>query len=604
MLKTLKSTQFMNEFKHITRCLFLAGIIFASSFSANGQNSTQLDQGQIYGYVTNCYTGDSLENVEVKAKDSINEITGQTNSNGYYSLLLDPAIYELTFQLEGYINDTIPDIEVLPSLQTEINKSLCDFPYPVDSVWAEFNEDSTQATIYWLPPIVSGLEVTRYIIFKMQNFDPNIGEGPEDGTATGIGAASQSPKNDYGGGGLHGFFGYAVEAIYNDTIHSTFSFSNILIGGMSRNVFINAQLCCDDICDDIEVNIIGYNYPYQSLSELTNTECNTVFEEVIYGYYDILFHKDGYQDIILDSVFIYSDTSFAVVMEENLIPPPPTNLIIDPLTLKISWEEPATNKQVFLASVPNTYKIYLNSVVIAELPNTVFEYTFENLNYGQEYSAKVRAQYDSTLSSAATVIFISRFLYPVNSLYNNYLYGTDSVTLFFKVPTNEDLEIPNGLISFNVYSNNSLIGNIIYSEESITDTISFTQYNLSPGNYTYQIGAVYNLETYGFPGEAAESMLITTDSITVEIIGINDLFESRLVNIFPNPATKAITISSEKEINTIEVYSLNGEKLQSNTNINSKKYEMDVSRLLSGTYILKIEIDKINISRKLIIGTK
>lgn len=82
------------------------------------------------------------------------------------------------------------------------------------------------------------------------------------------------------------------------------------------------------------------------------------------------------------------------------------------------------------------------------------------------------------------------------------------------------------------------------------------------------------------------------------VTGEKEILSNESINLYPNPATNVVTISSQKEISKIEIYSLNGEKLQSHENIRNQKYEMDVSKLENGTYIVKVVFDNQIVSRK------
>lgn len=86
--------------------------------------------------------------------------------------------------------------------------------------------------------------------------------------------------------------------------------------------------------------------------------------------------------------------------------------------------------------------------------------------------------------------------------------------------------------------------------------------------------------------------------------GNKEVLLSEGINIYPNPATSTVSISSEKQITKIEVFNQMGQKVITVENVNSKSYKMDVSQLEKGSYILNLETDGFGISRKLIVGTK
>lgn len=71
-------------------------------------------------------------------------------------------------------------------------------------------------------------------------------------------------------------------------------------------------------------------------------------------------------------------------------------------------------------------------------------------------------------------------------------------------------------------------------------------------------------------------------------MGVKDLNSSTLT-YYPNPVGNILHIDSKKEIKSIEVYNLSGQKVLLNSQINQKK--MDVTKLLIGTYVFKITFE-------------
>lgn len=89
------------------------------------------------------------------------------------------------------------------------------------------------------------------------------------------------------------------------------------------------------------------------------------------------------------------------------------------------------------------------------------------------------------------------------------------------------------------------------------------------------------------------------DDISIDnLSGINEVKESNIVSVFPNPAKDKLFIDA-KNINSIEVYNLTGARVASYGNQNS----INISSLAQGTYLVKVITDakvstqKINIVR-------
>jgi len=85
--------------------------------------------------------------------------------------------------------------------------------------------------------------------------------------------------------------------------------------------------------------------------------------------------------------------------------------------------------------------------------------------------------------------------------------------------------------------------------------------------------------------------------------GISDLMKGS-ISLFPNPATNRITISKNSilsGVNTITIFSMNGQKMLQARFQNQKQFEMGVSTLSRGIYLVKIQSKTGIESKKLVI---
>lgn len=133
------------------------------------------------------------------------------------------------------------------------------------------------------------------------------------------------------------------------------------------------------------------------------------------------------------------------------------------------------------------YYVYLDDAIVAFTPQTYFDFEPPGFNYGQTYTASVRAVYDAGLSAPASFAFVSEFLYrPCN------LQGSDinhAVALTWQAPgTCEPPGTAVPTAGYNIYRNGSLIAS------PGSSTFAYTDQPLVAGNYTYAITALY---TYG-----------------------------------------------------------------------------------------------------------
>jgi len=111
--------------------------------------------------------------------------------------------------------------------------------------------------------------------------------------------------------------------------------------------------------------------------------------------------------------------------------------------------------------------------------------------------------------------------------------------------------------------------------------------SLNPGNYTITITDV-------------KGCALAT---TFKVDKSSGLIESQnvAINLYPNPATNATTISSgDKSMNKIAVFDFLGKELKSFT-IEKSKFELETADLSNGIYLLKIEVGGKWLTKQLII---
>jgi hypothetical protein len=88
-------------------------------------------------------------------------------------------------------------------------------------------------------------------------------------------------------------------------------------------------------------------------------------------------------------------------------------------------------------------------------------------------------------------------------------------------------------------------------------------------------------------------------------MGINEIINDHLLNIYPNPVSNSCTISFNCSISqaTVGVYNLLGSKVKEINASNSSSIEIDLSDVPNGIYILSATTDKgITFNKKLIVA--
>jgi len=87
----------------------------------------------------------------------------------------------------------------------------------------------------------------------------------------------------------------------------------------------------------------------------------------------------------------------------------------------------------------------------------------------------------------------------------------------------------------------------------------------------------------------------------VTSVGIKELIPAESINIFPNPARDKFEVRSvEFEVECVEIYNADGQKIFAEENVGSKNIAIDVSQFKAGIYLCRIRLDGHVIVRKLI----
>ncbi len=168
------------------------------------------------------------------------------------------------------------------------------------------------------------------------------------------------------------------------------------------------------------------------------------------------------------------------------------------------------------------YYFYLGNVISGYTVKNAYSIPANQIQYRQTYTACVRALYGSGYSDFSCTPFTSHFLYPVRNL-NGTAYENVAYLSWQKPNSGSDtLAItPPGLVGYTIYRDDSVIAHITYA-----DTLSFYDINLEAGIYHYKVAAAYDLTSFGFPGQFAESVKAGPLDITINFGRQLPFFES------------------------------------------------------------------------------
>ncbi len=150
------------------------------------------------------------------------------------------------------------------------------------------------------------------------------------------------------------------------------------------------------------------------------------------------------------------------------------------------------------------YYIFLNNVFYTQTNYDQTSCVFTDLIYGETYESCVVAVYDCGTSDPVCTTWTSTYLYPPRSLIDDYVYNTDEVPLRWNPPM-QDTVVPDGILSFNVYSDSILIADVSYDGQDVDEWITYVDIDVDPDTLNYWVSANYDLALFGYPGDTAES---------------------------------------------------------------------------------------------------
>jgi Spondin_N/Secretion system C-terminal sorting domain len=97
-----------------------------------------------------------------------------------------------------------------------------------------------------------------------------------------------------------------------------------------------------------------------------------------------------------------------------------------------------------------------------------------------------------------------------------------------------------------------------------------------------------------FSGEIIGSITISLEGV---ILGVEDVTLNEII-LFPNPTDKNATITSSNSVQAIHIYNALGAKVLTLNDVNAGSRQIDVSKLPSGIYLVKVRDISNNISVK------
>lgn len=104
------------------------------------------------------------------------------------------------------------------------------------------------------------------------------------------------------------------------------------------------------------------------------------------------------------------------------------------------------------------------------------------------------------------------------------------------------------------------------------------------------------------PTATTQSSAPITPTIVCFLVGENEGEVNDFdINIYPSPSSGIFAVTSQEEIEAIEIYNILGEKVRSGSSSGSKKMEIDLSNEAKGIYFIKIQSGEKTRAQKIVI---
>ncbi|MCA0151854.1 T9SS type A sorting domain-containing protein [Winogradskyella vincentii] len=167
-----------------------------------------------------------------------------------------------------------------------------------------------------------------------------------------------------------------------------------------------------------------------------------------------------------------------------------------------------------------------------------------------------------------------------------------------------------GTLNLNVYGLGAYSGNVtrLKTDLSISlvvagifnigtvDQTNYYYYDDTDGSLVFRTST--NVIDIDFLGNVVNETIILYEALNQSLLSTDEFnLSAKTLKLYPNPTSAVlnINISDDIQINEISVSDLNGRRIDMNTVTNNS---IDVSRLVSGLYIIQIQTDKGSFSRK------
>ena len=229
-----------------------------------------------------------------------------------------------------------------------------------------------------------------------------------------------------------------------------------------------------------------------------------------------------------------------------------------------------------------------SSIILDDIHSPTPSFVAPDINVDKQYGIELVVSNDSMDSHPDLVtINVNRINTPPVAIAGTDTFVYENTIIFFDGSSSSDAE--DDVLSFFWHSDAGLQFNDFTSINPVVIAPEVEE----PTDFNF-ILLVSDGEAYSDP----DTVVVTVVNVTATESRWNSSNESLLV--YPNPVSQNIHVKSEEFITEIEILDPAGNVLQRET-LNSKNFELDLSELLTGNYLLKLKTETDCIIRKILI---
>jgi hypothetical protein len=167
---------------------------------------------------------------------------------------------------------------------------------------------------------------------------------------------------------------------------------------------------------------------------------------------------------------------------------------------------------------------------------------------------------------------------------NGYIDGNQTFEAAGNIYLGDGLKVlPNSNINF--YANETIEVNPGVVIDGTSSVVTLENLNCAP----QRVGIINN------------PILTTSENLSQSILNKKTFSGNSTISVFPNPASKSITISSSEELKNILVFNLFGEQIFTNNNPGKNNLEIATDQLSNGVYIFSIQTENTSKRERVII---